>query len=186
MNSLKFKLFIYRAKEKFISILNMVAILLLSYFFNKWFEMFIFMLTYNLIRCEFLLAVHGSDFVNSPSKSIILCRIITFIIQLTSIMFLISIDMSKFLNTFLASSLGAINYLLKFYLQRTLNLEFKIRDMTSLKTLCENAQLSELATRRMFMRYIEKKSIKEIAEIEMVEEATIIKSINRTRKKFNM
>lgn len=75
------------------------------------------MLTYTLIRDEFTKAVHGSDFTTSAHKGIVLCRIITTIVQLISIVFLVKVDISKYINIWLAGCLGVINFFAKDYLE---------------------------------------------------------------------
>lgn len=184
MKTLKFKLFLYQAKGMAISIINLVAILTIAYFFNKLTEMLIFTLTYNVIRKDFTLAVHGNDFTASHSKAVKICRLITFVIQFISIIFIISIDISKFLNTFLACVLGILNFVFKFYIENYLGLELKLRNPDMLKKMCDEANISENAYKRLYMKYIEKKSIKEIAELECVEEMTIGQSIRRSRIKL--
>lgn len=52
--------------------------------------------------------------------------------------------------------------------------------------LCKEAKLTNVATNRMIMRYVEKKSYKEIAMIECVEEKSIEQSIRRNRKKLKI
>lgn len=75
------------------------------------------MLTYSVIRNEFTKAVHGSDFTTSAHKGIVLCRIITTIVQLISIIFLVRVDTSKYINIWLAGCLGVINFFAKDYLE---------------------------------------------------------------------
>ena len=75
------------------------------------------MLTYSVIRNEFTKAVHGSDFTTSAHKGIVLCRIITTIVQLISIIFLVKVDISKYINIWLAGCLGIINFFAKDYLE---------------------------------------------------------------------
>ena len=50
--------------------------------------------------------------------------------------------------------------------------------------MCKEANLTKLATQRLIMKYIENKSIKEIADIEGVEEGTISMSLMRSRNKL--
>ena len=75
------------------------------------------MVTYTFIRDEFEKAVHGSDFTTSAHKGIVYCRIITTIVQLISIIFLVKVDISKYINILLAGVLGIINFLAKDYLE---------------------------------------------------------------------
>ena len=88
-----------------------------AYLFNKWFEMCSYIVTYTIIRSEFSKAVHGKDFTESYSKGIKYCRYITFSIQLISLIFIISVDLSKYINLILAFVLGIINLFAKDYLE---------------------------------------------------------------------
>jgi hypothetical protein len=75
------------------------------------------MITYTFIRDEFTKAVHGSDFTDSAHKGIVYCRIITTIVQLISIIFLVKVDISKYINILFGVILGIINFLVKDYLE---------------------------------------------------------------------
>jgi hypothetical protein len=48
--------------------------------------------------------------------------------------------------------------------------------------LCEKANLTKIATDRMIMKYVEGKTVKEIAEIESLEIDSIKSSLHRSRK----
>ena len=107
----------HRIKNILYNLLSLLCVLLIAFISDKIIEFTIFMLTYTIIRDEFQKAVHGSDFTNSSHKGIILCRIITIIVQVVSIIFLIKIDISKYFNIILSISLGIINFLTKDYLE---------------------------------------------------------------------
>lgn len=78
------------------------------------------------------------------------------------------------------------NSLLQFYAERIIIARSKLSNLETLKLLCEEAKLTEVATNRMIMKYVEKKTYKEIASIECVEEKSIEQSIRRNRKKLNI
>ena len=183
-NNLNKKLLAFKIKNILITLLNLSLIFLIAYLFNRWFEMLVFTLTYNIIRCEFTKAVHGNDFTTSHNKAIRLCRLITFIVQFISIIFLMTINLSKYLNIFLACVLGIINFILKYYIEREFSFELKLRNEKDLKKLCNDFKISQNAYNRLYMRYIQKLSISEIADIECVDELSITQSIRRSRKKI--
>ena len=79
--------------------------------------MLTFIVTFTVIRCEFIKAVHGSDFTKSAVKGIKYCRYITFVVQIISLVFIINVDITKYINILLAVILGIINFLAKDYLQ---------------------------------------------------------------------
>lgn len=111
----------YRVKNTVYDILCLLIVLTVAFISDKLIEFLTFLLTYTLIRSEFVKAVHGSDFTKSAHKSIILCRVITTVVQLISIVFLVKIDISKYCNILIAIGLGIINFLAKDYLEHKVN-----------------------------------------------------------------
>lgn len=107
----------YKTKNLIISLLHLLFVLVVAFISDKLIEFITFMFTYTLIRSEFTKAIHGSDFTDSAHKGIIYCRIITTIVQLLSIIFLVKVDISKYINLLLAVLLGIINFLAKDYLE---------------------------------------------------------------------
>lgn len=107
----------YKTKNIIISLVHLILVLVVAFISDKLIEFIIFMFTYTLIRSEFTKAIHGSDFTESAHKGIIYCRIITTIVQLLSIIFLVKVDISKYINLLLAVVLGIINFLAKDYLE---------------------------------------------------------------------
>lgn len=107
----------YKTKNIIISLLHLLFVLVVAFISDKLIEFITFMFTYTLIRSEFTKAIHGSDFTDSAHKGIVYCRIITTIVQLLSIIFLVKVDISKYINLLLAVLLGIINFLAKDYLE---------------------------------------------------------------------
>ena len=107
----------YKRKNLLISLLHLLFVLIVAFICNKLAEFLIFMITYTFIRDEFTKAVHGSDFTDSAHKGIVYCRIITTCVQLISIMFLVTFDISKYINILFAVCLGVVNFLAKDYLE---------------------------------------------------------------------
>lgn len=166
-------------------ILAYSVVIILSYLLNKPFELFTYIISYTFIRNEFTKAVHGKDFTTSYVKGNIYCRIITMTVQLISIIFLINIEVSKYINVLLSITLGISNFFVKDYLEYHLvktNL-WLINDEI-LDALCIKHNLSNLAKTRLRMRYIEKKKIKEIAMIEGVEIESIEEFFRKLKKRL--
>lgn len=111
----------FRFKNTLISLLYLALVFLFAFINNKLYEGFALILTYTIIRCEFTKAIHGSDFTKSAYKGIKYCRIITFVIQIISVVFIINIDISRYVNLILAFILGVINFLGKDYLEYKLH-----------------------------------------------------------------
>lgn len=106
-----------KIKNTTYDLICLLVVLIVAFISDKLIEFLTFMLTYSLIRNEFTKAVHGSDFTVSAHKGIVYCRIITTIVQLISIIFLVKIDISKYINIGLAFTLGVINFFAKDYLE---------------------------------------------------------------------
>jgi hypothetical protein len=107
----------YKTKNLLLSLLHLLLVLIVAFISDKLLEFLVFMVTYTFIRDEFEKAVHGSDFTDSAHKGIVYCRIITTIVQLVSIIFLIKVDISKYINILTGFTLGIINFLAKDYLE---------------------------------------------------------------------
>lgn len=107
----------FRIKNLLLDFVYYAIVFLFAWLFDKVLEISCFILTYTLIRNEFSKAIHGKDFTESSYKGIVYCRYITFCIQLISLVFLITIDLSKYINLILAFILGIINFFAKDYLE---------------------------------------------------------------------
>lgn len=173
-------------KNILISIILLTFVIIIAIIFDKLLEFITFFVTYTLIKNEFTKAVHGSDFTTSGKKAIIYCIIITTSIQIISLIFLIKIDFSKYANILLAFVLGVINYYAKDYLEKVIVNKSILNDKDKLLLACKNANLTKSATNRLVLKYVDGMKIKEIAEIENVEEITILQSIRRSRRKLNI
>lgn len=64
--------------------------------------------------------------------------------------------------------------------------ELKSLTPETLDGICIKYNISDVMKQRLKLRYIDKLSIKEIANIEKVEEQTIKMSINRVKKRLRM
>lgn len=106
-----------KTKNLMLSLLHLLGVLIVAFISDKLLEFLVFMITYTFIRDEFTKAVHGSDFTDSAHKGIVYCRIITTIVQLISIIFLVKVDISKYINILFGVILGIINFLVKDYLE---------------------------------------------------------------------
>lgn len=115
--SLKRAIIESKIKSTLYMLLHLGIVFLFAYICDKWFECFVYILSYTIIRCEFVKAVHGSDFTASSHKGIKYCRYITLVVQIISIIFIINISLSRYINLFLSFVLGVINFFAKDYLQ---------------------------------------------------------------------
>ena len=176
-------------KEKLIDalydLLAYTVVIILAIVLNKPFELFIYIISYTFIREEFTKAVHGKDFTSSYAKGIIYCRLITMAIQTISIIYLINIEVSRYVNILCAVSLGALNFFVKDYLEYHLvKTNLWLINEEILDNLCVKHNLSELSRKRMKMKYIDKMKNKEIAEFECVEVESIEEFFRKLKKRL--
>lgn len=123
-----------RIKNTTYDLIFLAIVFIFSWLFNKWYEMFIYIFSYTFIRLEFTKAIHGADFTKSAYKGIKYCRYITFVVQLVSLIFIININISKYINLSLAFILGIINFFAKDYLESMMlnkHYEKKIKEFNS-------------------------------------------------------
>lgn len=138
-----------------------LIIFILAIIFNKWLEMLMYIVTYSVIRFEFIKMVHGKDFTNSYSKGIIYCRIITFVVQAISLIFLIKINISRYGNIILALALGIINFFAKDYL------EYKIKKIVFFKGMTKEQlpnDLKGIEYEIMYQYYVKRNKLEYIAQ----------------------
>lgn len=113
-------------------------------------------------------------------------KLITFSVEIIYLIFCKNLILSVYQNIFIIFGVALFNALLGFYAERTICFKSKLEDIETLIPLCKEAKLTPLATNRMIMRYVEKKTLKEIASIECVEEESIRKEFKRYRKKLKL
>lgn len=135
LNNLIFK---YKTKNLIYDLIFLTIVLIFAYICDKLYESIAFIVTFTLIRNDFNKSTHGSDFTSSSSKAIKYCRIITTSVQTISIIFIFSLDVSKYLNILLAILLGVISFFVKDYL------ELKIKKNIFYKGMKENELPNDL------------------------------------------
>lgn len=96
-----------------------------------------------------------------------------------------NLNISLYSNLFIIILIALINCLLQFAAERLVIKSFKLCNQETLIKMCKEANISEQVTKRLIMKYVEHKTIKEIAIIECVEEQAVKMSINRAKKKLN-
>lgn len=172
-------------KKRLVYYLYCVLIVLLAYVFDRHIQMIMFIVFFELIQGCFKYRFHADTlFPNEPIKACKYCKIITFIVEIIFLIFCKELDTSYYLNIFIIMGIAFLNTLLEFCLERLIISKSIFQDKEKLLIACKEAKLSELETKRMIMKYIEKKKYSEIAIIESVEDDSIRKSIVRARKKL--
>lgn len=161
-----------------------IILLTISYFLNRFFQMLIFILFFEFIQNCFKYRFHADSIVDDPIKAVRLCKVITIGVEIVYLIFCKDLDISVYSNLLIIFLIAFINCLIEFAIQNIAIKENCLKDKDKLLQLCNNANLTPLATNRMIMKYIENKTCQEIADIECVDVDTIKKSINRSRKKI--
>lgn len=151
-------LFKIRLKNTILDIIYLLIVFIFAIILDKWFEMLIFVVSYTLIRTEFIKAIHGSDFTESASKGIIYCRYITFIVEIISLLFIGKLNLSKYINIILSIILGIVNFFAKDYL------EYKIKKMVFYKGMKEiPKELQGIEYEIIYQYYIKRYKLDKIA-----------------------
>lgn len=177
-------MFRYRIKELLVYITYNIILLAISYFFDRFYQMLIFILFYSFIQNCFRYRFHADSIQDDPIKAVKLCKIITIVVEVTYLIFCENLNISVYSNLFIIFLIALLNCLLEFALETTIVKESALKDKEKLSILCKRAGLTKNATERMFLKYIENKTYQEIADLECVDLQTIKISINRSRKKI--
>lgn len=172
-------------KKRLVYYLYCILIISLAYVFNRHIQMIMFIVFFELIQGCFKYRFHADTiFPNEPIKATKYCKLITCVVEIIFLIFCKELDTSYYLNVFIIMGIAFVNTLLEFCLERLIVTKSIFEDKKKLLIACKEANLSELETKRLFMKYIEKKKYSEIALIESVEDDSIRKSIVRARNKL--
>lgn len=174
-------------KEFLIYFLYCITILMIAYFLDRFFQMLMFILFFNLIQNSFLKRFHADTiFVENPIKAIRWCKVITLVVEIVYLIYCKQLDVSIYSNLLIVFVIATSNALLQFFLERAIIRKVNLSHIGTLTLLCMEANLTDNATKRMIMKYVEHKTYKEIADIECVDEDSIKSSIRRSRRKLNI
>lgn len=161
------------------------AILLtISYFLDRFFQMLMFVLFFELMQSSFKYRFHADTIVDNPIKAIRYCKIITIIVEIVYLIFCNNFNISLYSNLFIIFGIALFSCILELSLEFCLVKQSQLKDKETLLRLCTKANLTENAKNRMVMKYIDGKTYREIADLECVDIETIKKSINRSRNKI--
>ncbi len=164
-----------------------VALLIVAFIFNRFIQMLMFILFYESIQNCFNKRFHADTlFPNNSIKAIKYCKIITIVVEVVYLIYCKNLNLSIYSNLLIILVIAILNALLQFYLERTINFELILKNKEILLQLCNESKLSSISTNRMVMRYVEDKSIQDIADIEFVDHDSIKKSLQRSRNKIKI
>lgn len=159
-------------------------LLTIAYFFNRFFQMLMFVLFFSFIQGCFYYRFHADTIVKDPIKAVKLCKLITVGVEILYMIFCNNLDISLYSNLAIIFGIAFVNCILEFSLEKFFIKQDCLKDKDTLLELCRRANLTKNATDRLVMKYIDNKTYQEIASIECVDIDTIKKSINRSRKKI--
>lgn len=161
-----------------------ILLLTISYFLNRFLQMLIFVLFFECIQNCFKYRFHADTIVKNPIKAVRLCKVITIVVELVYLAFCNELDTSLYSNLFVIFVIAFINCLLQFSIESYYSKENCLKNKDLLIELCSTAKLSENATNRMILKYIENKTYEEIADLECVDIDSIKRSISRSKAKI--
>lgn len=173
-----------KLKDLIIYLIYNIFLLTISYFLNRFFQMLIFILFFNFIQNCFKYRFHADTIVADPIKAVRLCKVITIVVELIYLAFCNELDISLYSNLFVVFVIAFINCLLQFSIESFYSKDNCLKNKEVLLDLCSKANLSENATNRMILRYIENKTYDEIADLECIDVDSIKRSISRSKAKI--
>lgn len=173
-------------KNRISYLIYCICILAIAYTFDKFLQMLMFILFFNLIQDCFSKRFHSETIEDNPIKAVEYCKIITIFVGFGYLIFCKDLNISIYVNIFIIFIISLTSALLQFFLDLTMTSSCLLREPDGLILLCEIFCLTETAIRRLFLKYIKNLSNKEIAALENVEEEAIKKSIERSKKKMGI
>lgn len=135
------------------------------------------------ISFAFMRPIYGNSY---HADKILKCTTLALLVFLIATRIPLPLWLSVFCNILIGCLVAYIMHIMYYYIKYTkkgitLRLGMSKEDLLN---LCSDAGISDLNLNRMILRYVEKKSIKEIAELEFVDTYTITQSLYRSRKKL--
>lgn len=163
-----------------------IVMLIISFLFDRLVQMLMFMLLFEFLQNTFFKRFHSDSIIENPLEAVKWCKIITVVIETIYLIYCKELDLSLYNNLLILFFIVFSNCLLQFTAEKLVINKICLTDKNLLTKLCEEANLTSLATKRLIMKYIEKKTYQEIANIEFVDVESVKKSIQRSKKKLNI
>lgn len=179
---MKFRLKI--ALNWLVYIIHLIILFAIAYAFNKLYQMIFFECLFLLFQNCFNYRFHSDSIINDPIKASKWCKIITCCVEIMYLTMVVSFRLSVYFNLGIIIIIVLINSLIQCYIVSKEKLSNTLTDKEQLILKCKDKGITNLATNRLILRYIEHKSIKEIAQLECVEQGSIAISLMRSRKKL--
>lgn len=173
--------------DSLIYILYNIIILTIAFFFNRFMQMLMFILMFGIIRKGFNYTFHANTiYPDEPIKAGKVCKLITIGVEITYLIFCKELNVSIYSNLFVIFLIALISALLQFYLERILTSRSLLKSREFILTRGEEVGLSKDAIHRLILRYVENKSIQDIANLEYITIEAVKQSIRRSKRKLNM
>ena len=164
-----------------------IIILTIAFFFERFVQMLMFILMFGMIRKGFNYTFHANTiYPDEPIKAGKVCKLITIGVEIIYLIFCKELNVSVYSNLFVIFVIATINALLQFYLERVLNSKALLKNREFILTKGNEVGLSTTAINRLILRYVEGKSIKEIASIECLTEESVKQSLRRSKRKLDL
>lgn len=164
-----------------------IIILTVAFFFNRFMQMLMFILMFDMIRKGFNYTFHANTiYPDKPIKAGKVCKLITIGVEITYLVFCKELNVSIYSNLFVIFLIALISALLQFYLERILTSKSLLKDKEYILTKGEEVGLSKDSINRLILRYVDNKSIQEIANLEYITVEAVKQSLRRSKRKLNM
>lgn len=173
-----------KIKNLAIAFIYNITLLIIAYYLNRFFQMLNFLIFFDIMQKCFKYRFHSDSVIDDPIKATKYCKLITICVEVIYMIFCKSLNLSLYSNLIIIFSFSVCNTLLEFSIKNFIIKKDCLKDKDMLLKMCENANLTTNATKRMIMKYIDNKTYQETSEIECVDVETIKKSINRSRNKI--
>lgn len=174
-------------RKRIVYILYCVIILAISFLLDRFFQMLLFIVFYNIIQACLNYRFHADTlFPDKPSKASIMCKFITIVVELVYLIFCKDLNVSVYSNLFVIFVIAQMNALLQFYLERTLTSKSLLKSREFILAKGEEVGLTDNAIKRLILRYVDGKSVQEIADLEFTNVESIKQSIRRSKRKLGL
>ena len=142
-----------------------------------------FILLFGTVRKGFNYTFHADTlYPEHPIKAGYMCKLITFVVEITYLIFCKELNVSVYSNLFVIFTIALISALLQFYLERVLSFKYLTKEDIIIRG--KEVGLSQEAINRLILRYVDHKSIQEIADIEYITMEAVKQSLRRSRRKL--
>lgn len=191
---LKIKIASKLIKEYLGFFINCAIILIIAYFFDKFFAMLLFILFVGTIKSCFKIEFHADSlFENEPIKALKYCKFISIFVEIIYLIVSSNLELTIYANIFVIFTFALVNSILEVALETIFLTTTKNRREKILKLLPNDEEkIEEFCNKHCLKNYSEilylylNNTIEETSEITGVPVRTINNKINKFIKNFNL